>query len=121
MADKYMWDKVRDTVWPVKEIDKWMKQFEDIDRQVGNDKVKGYEVSTVFLGTDHKFRTDELDAPLIFETMVFDEDSGFDEFCYRCATPARAREVHERVLRMISVGGKEGLTFIQKELDNNDF
>lgn len=46
----------------------WAQWFETADRHVRKTRVRGYEISTVFLGLDHNYGDGE---PLLFETLVF--------------------------------------------------
>ena len=57
----------------------WANWFEDIDsRRVAQDIINNYRVSTVFLGLCYTFTADhkEPDECLLFETMIFPENSG---------------------------------------------
>lgn len=53
---------------PEPDILKWAAWFDKADRNVAKTQVKGYEISTVFLGTDYSFGGPK---PIVFETMVF--------------------------------------------------
>lgn len=63
------------------------------------DMIRGYLVSTIFLGYDDSCGVSE--EPLIFETMVFDgrngllKDSYEDLYCRRCSTYDDAMIQHE--------------------------
>lgn len=56
------------------------------------DVVRGYLVSTIFLGYDASCGVSE--EPLVFETMVF-KDSYEDLYCRRCSTYDDAMVQHE--------------------------
>jgi len=57
---------------PIFDSAKWAKIFESSDRIITQTNIaKNRLVSTVWLGIDHNFGSGE---PLIFETMVFDEN-----------------------------------------------
>lgn len=57
-------------------------------------------VSTVWLGLDHSFAP--TDAPLIFETMVFEDGGGgADLDCHRYATESEAITGHELMVKAI--------------------
>lgn len=56
------------------------------------DVVRGYLVSTIFLGYDASCGVSE--EPLVFETMVF-KDSYEDFYCRRCSTYDDAVVQHE--------------------------
>lgn len=70
----------------------WGKLLEDREyKVVGQDRVKGWWVSTVWLGLDHRFGPGE---PLIFETMTFDpwQDEQMQD---RYSTLQDAKDGHE--------------------------
>lgn len=56
----------------VDDVLEWAKWFETANRRVAEDVVNGYVVSTVFLGIDFGMWTVD---PMLFETMVFPENS----------------------------------------------
>jgi hypothetical protein len=77
----------------------WVALFGDSEgRRVGYDELYGYQVSTVWLGIDHNFGAG---PPLIFETMVFGPEGGFDVDCRRYSTEDQARTGHEDMLTLI--------------------
>jgi len=82
---------------PVLEPDllKWARSFEDAEaRRVARTEFPdGTLVSTVFLGIDHQF---DDGPPLLFETMIFESDSGRSDYCERCSTWDEAVEMHKR-------------------------
>ena len=92
----------------IKEVDlaTWARWFEKADRRVALDKVKGKRSSTVFLGVDHNFQ--EKGPPLLFETMIFPQNSfqySFTEeycerYCERYATWEEAKAGHHRAVDM---------------------
>ena len=47
----------------------WARWFENADRALGQTEVGGSQVSTVFMGLDHRF--DPKGPPLLYETLVF--------------------------------------------------
>lgn len=51
------------------DIMKWATQFKNVDRRIAQDQIGPAMISTVFLGTDHRFG--EGGPPILFETMVF--------------------------------------------------
>jgi hypothetical protein len=85
----------------------WAQQHEDYDcRTVAQHWVRGWMVSTVWLGIDHNFTRQG--PPVIFETMVFppgDEAGGHgvtsDEYCERYSTEEAAQAGHDRALAWI--------------------
>ena len=59
---------------------------------LSQDLIRGYLVSTIFLGYDDSCGVSE--EPLHFETMVFKEDFG-GSYCRRCSTYDDAMIQHE--------------------------
>ncbi|HTF53635.1 MAG TPA: hypothetical protein VK735_39835 [Pseudonocardia sp.] len=88
--------------------------YEDLDyRRVVFTKVGPYEVSTAWLGTDHRYGDG---PPLIFETMVFEpprdryialinkviaDHPEFEEFTTRHSTEDEARREHELIVETL--------------------
>lgn len=62
--------------------------------RIGSDYVGDAWVTTVWLGIDHNWG---LGPPLIFETMVFDDNEN-DEYCRRYATREQALAGHNAVV-----------------------
>lgn len=62
--------------------------------------VRGYDVSTVWLGFDHRYGGEG--PPLIFETLVFTDDPEWSGMCARYATEAEAREGHAKMVSMVA-------------------
>jgi hypothetical protein len=85
----------------------WARSLEDHEgRIVAQHWVRGWMISTVWLGLDHSFG--HCRAPLIFETMIFppgDEAGGesiwFDEYQERYPTEEAAQAGHDRALAWI--------------------
>jgi hypothetical protein len=76
MNDKYILEG--HTPKLVMDLMKWAQWFETAERHVAITKTPGgARISTVFLGLDHSFG--EPGAPVLFETMVFDESPLADE------------------------------------------
>lgn len=66
---------------PERDVVTWSKWMEKGDRRVANDLVApGVEVSTVFLGLDHNYF--DKGPPILFETMVFDDYEGGEQWRY---------------------------------------
>ncbi len=59
---------------PEPDLDKWARWMEESDRRIARDEMFGWVVSTVFLGLDHRFTGSDDEGPLVFETMVFDDE-----------------------------------------------
>lgn len=76
---------------------RWMENFKD--RIVQREEYKGFFVSTVFLGIDHRF--DE-GKPLLFETMVFNKLR--DLYCNRTSTWLEALNIHNNAKHLIDIG-----------------
>jgi hypothetical protein len=78
-------------------------------RVVGRTVVGHFEVSTVFLGLDHRMvETMDAGPPVLWETMVFDKGSRAAHDCQRCAGEwADAEAQHERVVAAVraALGG----------------
>lgn len=74
-------------------------------KQVAEDTVGRFYLSTVWLGLDHGFGRGK---PLIFETMIFDEGDGpreeWDQDCVRYSSEAEAAEGHARALADLRAG-----------------
>jgi hypothetical protein len=70
----------------------------DSHRVAQTEVAPGISVSTVFLGIDHRF-TGSDGAPIVFETMVFDDYESGD--CYRYATWDEAVAGHKAVVKRL--------------------
>lgn len=73
---------------------------------VANDHVDGMRVSTVFVGVDMGYGDG---PPLIYETMVFPEDSWDEQYCDRYATEQDALVGHAKAIQWVKDGCKDGL------------
>jgi len=83
-------------------MSRWTELFGH-ERHVGNDylKLNGhvFHVSTVWLGLDHSWGSG---PPLIFETMIFQQDARDDDmYQVRYSTIERAREGHWWAIRWL--------------------
>jgi len=97
MSDKYILDRHT----PVKcDLVTWAEQFESVDdRRVAYDELSAeVNVSTVFLGLDHRFGRDG--PPILFETMIF--GGPHDEYQERYSTWDEAVAGHKRALALAS-------------------
>lgn len=83
----------------------WAAKFEDRDyRTVAQHWVRGWMVSTIWLGIDHGFS--EITRPVIFETMIFppgDEAGeygiyGCEDYQERYSTEEAAQAGHDRAI-----------------------
>jgi len=95
MGDYYKLDG--HTPVPVADHEEWARWFEHADRTVANTKVRGVEVSTVFLGLDHGSGLSK--HPVLFETLIFGGKHHDDGERYY--TWAEAEEGHARCVEMV--------------------
>lgn len=63
---------------PCEDLRKWAEFMEEGPWRVACDDVDGFTVSTVFLGLDYRFAPEGGDKPIVFETLVWREDSPND-------------------------------------------
>jgi len=83
---------------PVDDLLEWGRWFETAPRHVARTSLPGgIEVSTVFLGLDHRFGGDG--PPLIFETMVFGGE--YDQYQDRYSTWEEAEKGHADVVSRV--------------------
>ncbi len=94
MSDKYILNGHRPV--PCEDLMTWAKWFGTADRTVAKTLIDGVEVSTVFLGLDHRFSNG---PPLLFETVVFGPEN---EECDRYSTWEEAEAGHREMCRMVS-------------------
>ena len=79
---------------PIEFID-YARLFEDTEyRRIGLHESNGVEVSTVWLGLDHRLSGDK---PLIFETMVFGGKN--DGYQQRYSTLKEAQTGHKKAVK----------------------
>lgn len=85
------------------DVMQWANLFESDYRIVKYDVVEGYDISTIWLGVDHRFYFDERQPkPIIFETMVFSEEKELDfKFTERYSTEEEAVEGHAHKISQI--------------------
>ena len=86
---------------PVSDVLEWAKSFEDRSRTVAKDKVGEVEISTVFLGLDHRYGKGK---PLIFETMVFGGE--LNKAMERYSTWEEAEEGHKTMIGKVEASAK---------------
>jgi len=88
----------------------WGEWFETHDRTVKKTHINGVEISTVFLGLDHNFGSG---APLLYETMVFnDYDSNL---IFRYATREEALHGHKVTVKKLIEESEESQQKINPE------
>lgn len=80
----------------------WAKAVRSTDRHVGKTTIGDAEVSTVFLGINHRFGNG---PPLLFETMVF--GGILDQEQERYTTWEEAEEGHRAMVDRVTESGKE--------------
>lgn len=70
-------------VVPARSVLDWARWLEEAGeaRRVGFTELRRFSVSTVFLGLDHNFS--ESGPPLLFETMVFENEPTWDAILQR--------------------------------------
>ena len=76
----------------------WAQRFEISNRRVAHTRAAGLEVSTVFLGLDHRHGGGG--PPLVFETMIF--GGALDGHQWRYATWAEAEAGHRAAVDIAS-------------------
>jgi hypothetical protein len=86
-------------VIPVASVREWASFFEDQERRrvEWTDIGRDIQVSTVFLGLDHRYSGEG--PPLVFETLVF--GGPLDGEIRRCSTWAEAKMQHRTVCGMV--------------------
>ncbi len=76
----------------------WAVWFEGPERFIAHARVRGYRVSTVFMGLDQNVF--DKGPPLLFETMVF---KGHDDVLQlRAYTYEQAKRIHQLMVRDLS-------------------
>jgi len=78
---------------PCSSLIAWGRWMISANRCVARSEIGCLTVSTVFLGVDHNWFGG---APLLFETMIFDDID--DAYQVRCSTWAEAEEMHARAV-----------------------
>lgn len=116
---------------PCEDFIEFAEWFETTDRRVRETIIEGVRVSTVFLGMNHNFTGEGY--PLLFETMVFEEDdySGsltFDValkegesgsvlgWCIRTSSWGEAEDAHQRVVEKVTESLKRALRALSDAL-----
>lgn len=80
---------------------KWFDENSEVSfmgggRRVAEDIIKGVRISTVFLGLDHGFGSDE---PILFETMIF--GGRYADYQERYKTFLKAMEGHDKAVALV--------------------
>lgn len=111
-TDKYILD-AEGNVKPCYNLYEWAQWFEDNceARSMARTPLPtGEVVSTIFLGLDHRFRSDEQGLPILFETMVF--GGKYDQRQERYCTKAEALAGHRRWVRKVRWGHNAPFYFL---------
>lgn len=82
------------------DLDRWSEAHKKAHR-VGKTTVGPWEVSTVFLGIDHRFEPDDK-GPILWETMVFGPHTYYQD---RYRSLEAAQEGHKRVVEWLTKNG----------------
>lgn len=78
-------------------IEEFVKMYDDHSkRSIGRTQVGNLFVSTVFLGLDHSFGGPEL---LLYETMIFWNGKGTDQYQERYSTRKEAGRRHKEIVK----------------------
>lgn len=84
----------------------WGRYLQSGNNRLAVSELKGYKISTIFLGLNHQYLPDA--EPLWFETMIFSPEKmtklfghkkmmlGQELWCERCSTHAQAMAQHKR-------------------------
>jgi hypothetical protein len=96
MFGKYILDENNQPVL-IEDVMEWARWFEKADRVVARSVVGIYTVSTVFLGTDHRW---DGGPPILWETMIFtSEPNELDEFQERYTSHEDALSTHKIIVQ----------------------
>lgn len=92
---------VDDKGMPTAEYHEWLYGSDGKNKVIKQQDVNGFWVSTVFLGLDHGFMND---APLVFETMIFNRDME-SQNCWRYRTYNEALDGHAAACKEAGMQG----------------
>jgi hypothetical protein len=81
----------------------WVKWFTTAQRRIGLEQVGEVEVSTVFIGCDHRFVSEG--GPILWETMTFGPGP-WDGWCWRYTSREDAVRGHVRVVDLVRAGAE---------------
>lgn len=103
MTKKYILRDKKPILEP--DIIKWAMWIENADRHVSKTTIqsedgKEYRVSTVFLGLDHRFFSND-GMPILFETMIFVKDGNSLDYQERYSTWDEAEKGHEEAIKYL--------------------
>lgn len=112
MTDKYILVDRRPVPCPW--LFKWAQWMQENDRHVALTYIGVLRVSTVFLGLDHSFL--ESGPPLLFETMIFDDnEDGYQE---RCCTWEQAEAMHAAAVEVATERVRKADAMIKWKADS---
>jgi len=82
---------------------KWAHAMEKSERVIKQERLKGFYISTIFLGINHNYGEGK---PLLFETMVFSEnkktvDDVMDGRTMRYTNYIEAEQGHQEIVNQI--------------------
>lgn len=100
MSDKYFLNE--DKTYRPCSLMEWGTQHETMDKHVAQDEINDCWIATVWLGLDLNHWGG---PPLVFETMVFKEES--DIYCDRYTTWTEAEDGHQKAIEWVKNGCKE--------------
>lgn len=80
-------------------LEQWAEFFPSRERVIGVTSIGDVDISTVFLGIDHRIPIEPDQPPVVFETMVFPDRVW--EYCTRCSTYEQALVQHQRACRHV--------------------
>lgn len=106
MSNKYILDKDGNPV-PCEDVIVWAEWMQRNGTQIALDEDANYRISTIFLGLNYGVIEG---FPILFETMVFDQKTGKDEYCLRFSSRVGALQGHERAMQEFGVKRKVELT-----------
>ena len=99
ITNYYVWDKESDRVRST-DLKTFARQYEKPgDRILKHTKVGEVLISTVFLGLDHRFGSEDGDDPIVFETMIFGGDH--DQYQERYTTGKQAMIGHNKAVAIV--------------------
>lgn len=81
---------------PVDNVMEWAMFNESANRIVKKTQLPDCDVSTVFLGINHRHGPG---APILFETMIFGGDH--NEYCERYSTWEEAEAGHQKAIELV--------------------
>lgn len=94
------WIMLQDgSIYPASSLEQWIEWWEVADRKVRRTSLFGITVSTVFLGVNHDWFSEDGINPVIFETMVF--GGVLDQEMDRCRDYNAAVKMHWNMVFLV--------------------